>query len=97
MLARTRTCSQGALPQCNKDGSDDDLLPSGQKIQFGATEDVAVRRPNGAYVEYRGDLGVKKFWYGGGAVILYEPRMNFYATARVPGKLDDAIHRRHGV
>lgn len=69
----------------------DDVLPSGQKIQFGATEDLAVRRPNRAYVEYRGDLGVKQFWYNGEAVTLYDPEKNFYASEKVPAKLDEAF------
>jgi hypothetical protein len=69
----------------------DDVLPSGQKIQFGATEDVAVRRPNGAYIEYRGDVGGKRFWYNGETVTLYDPNQNFYAAEKVPPKLDEAV------
>jgi hypothetical protein len=71
----------------------DDVLPSGQKIQFGATEDLAVRRPNSAYIEYRGDLGVKRFWYGGDTVTLYDPQMNFYAPEKMPAKLDEAMDK----
>ena len=69
----------------------DDVLPSGQKIQFGATEDVALRRPNGAYFEYRGDLGVKRFWYNGETITLYDPGANWYASEKVPAKFDDAM------
>src|SRR5690242_11324554 len=32
----------------------DHVLPSGQKLQYGAREDVAVHRPNRVYVEWRG-------------------------------------------
>jgi hypothetical protein len=69
----------------------DDVLPSGQKIQFGATEDLAVRRPNGAYIEYRGDLGFKRFWYNGESVTLYDPDDNVYASEKVPAKIDEAM------
>ena len=69
----------------------DDVLPSGQKIQFGATEDLAVRRPNGAYVEYRGDAGVKRFWYNGEAITLFDPDKNVYASEKVPAKIDEAV------
>jgi len=68
----------------------DDVLPSGQKIQFGATEDLAVRRPNGVYIEYRGDVGVKRFWYNGEAITLFDPDKNVYATEKAPAKLDEA-------
>ena len=70
----------------------DDVLPSGQKIQFGATEDVAVRRPGSAYVEYRGDVGSRRFWYNGETITLYDPGHNFYASEKVPPKLDEAIN-----
>jgi hypothetical protein len=68
----------------------DDLLPSGQKIQFGATQDVAVRRPNRAYFEYRGDLGTKRFWYNGDTITLYDPGANLYASEKVPATIDEA-------
>lgn len=35
----------------------DHVLPSGQKLQFSALEEVALQRPNGLYVEWSGDLG----------------------------------------
>jgi hypothetical protein len=43
----------------------DHVLPSGQKLQFSAIEDVALRRPGGLYVEWSGDLGDRQFWYEG--------------------------------
>ena len=70
----------------------DHVLPSGQKIQFGATEDVAVRRPGSAYVEYRGDVGSRRFWYNGETITLYDPGHNFYASEKVPAKLDEAMN-----
>jgi len=71
----------------------DDVLPSGQKIQFGAVEDLAVRRPNGAYIEYRGELGFKRFWYNGESITVYDPDQNVYASERVPAKIDEAMDR----
>jgi hypothetical protein len=70
----------------------DDVLPSGQKIQFGATQDVAVRRPGGAYVEYRGDVGSRRFWYNGETITLYDPGHNFYGSEKAPPKLDEAMN-----
>jgi hypothetical protein len=70
----------------------DDVLPSGQKIQFGATQDVAVRRPGSAYVEYRGDVGSRRFWYNGETITLFDPGHNFYAAEKAPPKLDEAMN-----
>ena len=39
----------------------DHVLPSGQKLQFSASEDVALQRPGGLYVEWSGDLGDRQF------------------------------------
>jgi hypothetical protein len=66
----------------------DHVLPSGQKIQLGAVEDVAVMRPNRAYVEYDGDVGSKRLWYDGKALTMYDPIDGVYASAPMPGNID---------
>ena len=40
----------------------DHVLPTGQKLQFGAVEDLGVQRPNRVYVDWRGDLGARQLW-----------------------------------
>jgi len=40
------------------------VLPSGQKLQFTASEDVALQRPGRLYVERGGDLGDRQFRVG---------------------------------
>lgn len=69
----------------------DKVLPTGQKVQFAAIEDVAVQRPNRAYVEYQSDLGAKRLWYDGKQITLLDAAENVYATASVSGKLDAAL------
>ena len=66
----------------------DHVLPSGQKLQFAAAEDVALERPSRLYVDYRGDLGDRQFWYDGASVTLFDPATPFYATAPAPTKVD---------
>jgi hypothetical protein len=41
------------------DISFDPVLPSGQKLQFSAAEDVMLQRPGRLYVEWNGDLGAR--------------------------------------
>ena len=70
------------------DVSFDHVLPSGQKLQFAAAEEVVLKRPGGLYVEWNGDLGSRQFWYDGKSVTLYDPAMPFYASDTAPPELD---------
>lgn len=69
----------------------DDHLPSGQKIQFAAGEDVSVRKPNRIYVDYQSDLGSKRFWYNGKSMTLFSPAHNNYSTIDAPPNIESAI------
>ena len=69
----------------------DHVLPSGQKLQFSSTEEVVMKRPDGLYVEWNGDLGARQFWYDGKSVTLYDPAMPFYASDTAPPELDNML------
>jgi hypothetical protein len=66
----------------------DHVLPSGQKLQYSAGEDVALQRPGHLYVEWSGDLGDRQLWYDGGAVTLYDPSTPYYASQGAVGDID---------
>lgn len=69
------------------------VLPSGQKLQFSATENVALQRPNGLYVEWNGNLGDRQFWYDGQKVTIYDPDAGFYATDAAPSAIDAMLDK----
>jgi hypothetical protein len=71
----------------------DHVLPSGQKLQYTASEDVALQRPNWLYVEWSGDLGDRQFWYDGKSVTLYDPDTPFYATDAAPADIDAMLEK----
>ncbi|HTV64969.1 MAG TPA: DUF2092 domain-containing protein [Bryocella sp.] len=71
----------------------DHVLPSGQKLQYEAAEDIALQRPGGLYVEWSGDLGDRQFWYDGKSVTLYDPSTPFYATETAPSDIDAMLER----
>jgi hypothetical protein len=71
----------------------DHVLPSGQKLQFSATEDVALERPNGLYIEWSGDLGQRQFWYDGKTMTLYDPEAAFYGVGAAPAGIDAMLDR----
>jgi hypothetical protein len=69
----------------------DHVLPSGQKLQFSAAEEVVLQRPGRIYVEWKGDLGARQFWYDGKTVTLYDPAMPFYASESAPPEIDNML------
>jgi hypothetical protein len=71
----------------------DHVLPSGQKLQFAAVEDVALQRPSGLYIEWSGDLGDRKFWYDGKTATIYDPATIFYGADAAPPALDDMLEK----
>jgi hypothetical protein len=73
------------------DVSFDHVLPSGQKLQFSAAEEVVLQRPGRIYVEWNGDLGARQFWYDGKSVTLYDPAMPFYASEAAPPGIDGML------
>lgn len=73
---------------------------TGQKLQFAAAADVAVRRPDRLRVEYTGDLVAKRAWYDGELFTVFDPDHGVYA--RMPGAGDvaatlTAAEERYGV
>jgi hypothetical protein len=70
----------------------DHVLPSGQKLQFSAAEEVVLERPGRLYVEWNGDLGARQFWYDGKSTTLYDPATPFYASAAAPPSIDAMLN-----
>jgi len=69
----------------------DHVLPSGQKLQFSAAEEVVLQRPGRLYVEWNGDLGARQFWYDGKSVTVYDPATPFYASETAPPEIDSML------
>lgn len=71
----------------------DHVLPSGQKLQFAAAQEVALQRPGRLYIEYRGDLGNRQFWYDGKSITLFDPATSFYASEAAPAQIDAMLEK----
>jgi hypothetical protein len=69
----------------------DEVLISGQKLQYAGAVDVTVRRPNGIYIDYRDDVSAKRFWYDGKTGTLLDVVQAKYSTADLPGEIDAAV------
>ncbi len=69
----------------------DEVLTSGQKLQFGGSVKSAVRRPDRIRTSWNGDLDSSVLWFDGAALTMYEPSLNVYATAPAPGPVDSLL------
>ena len=58
----------------------DDVLPTGQKIQYSAENKVAIRRPDRVYAEMQGDTGKRRFWFDGKRATLVDGGLGVYTT-----------------
>jgi len=71
--------------------TNDAPLPSGQKVQFPGTLEVAVRRPNGLWNMFEGEQRIARSWYDGKTFTLLNGGKNVYACSPAPEKLDDLL------
>jgi hypothetical protein len=70
----------------------DVVQDNGQKIEFGATREVSVRRPDRSHAFIvRRDGNKTEFFYDGEQATLLERDENVYAQAVVPGTLEGAL------
>ncbi|MDT4290355.1 DUF2092 domain-containing protein [Methylomonas sp. MO1] len=76
----------------NLNDSYDTVQASGEKIEFSATRQVVVSRPNGLRVEREGSDGVKQMvLYDGKDITIFSPSDNVYAQTAKPGGIDEAV------
>ena len=69
----------------------DDVLPSGQKIQYAGAMEAFVRHPDRLYVAYQDDLSAKEFWYDGKSATLVDLPHNVYSSVKAASKIDAAL------
>jgi hypothetical protein len=74
----------------------DDVLRSGQKLQYAGAADLTVRHPDGVYVDYRDDLSAKRFWYDGKTGTLLDLVTSNYSQVDLPGDIDAAVDELQG-
>ena len=78
----------------------EEVLETGQKLQYSAITDVAIRRPDRLHVEKRGDVANDSYFYNGKRITHFDRRSNTYASVDVPATIDtafDHIAQRYGL
>ena len=69
----------------------EDLLDSGQRIDFDLSANVVVLRPNKLRAERIGELIHQVFFYDGQSLTLYKPSDGVYATQKAPGTIEELL------
>ncbi len=101
LLKRTSAVLSGAA-QFTFEARDlvDEILQSGQKVQFASTRHYSVRRPNGIRLVIDGDLLQDRIWYNGKTLTILNTEQSAYGSIEVPGTIDelfDFIVERYGI
>ena len=74
------------------DSGFDAVQASGQKIEFGETRKIVLRRPDRLRVDAtKRDGSTSGLVFDGKAITLFVPKDNVYATAAEPGTVDHAL------
>ena len=58
----------------------EEVLETGQKLQYSAITDVAIRHPDRFHVESRGDVAKDSYFYNGKRITHFDRRHNTYAS-----------------
>jgi len=75
--------------------STDEVLESGQKLQFDSGATYRVRRPDAFRVETVSDRRVRNFYYDGKTFTMYSPRMSVFAQVAAPPTIGEVLGRIH--
>ena len=76
------------------------VLPSGQKLQYDSTVLVKMQRPNALFVNEISGTKKKAMWYHDTIFTLLDKKNNYYATTQTPDNTEDMldfIMESHGV
>ena len=82
------------------DTTTDEVLDTGQKVQFGGTVEYRVRKPNHLRADVMSDRKRRTVFFDGKTVLLYAPRVNYYASVAPPPTLPELLEvldQRYGV
>ena len=78
----------------------DDVLANGQKVQYGGTVDLKIRRPDRMRMDIAGDRRNEHLLFDGKTFTVFDERPGYYAQFPAPGtlaELRDVLERRYGV
>jgi hypothetical protein len=69
----------------------DEILDTGQKLQFGGTLNIHVQAPSRLRIDVASDLRDRQYFYDGKSVTLFAQRVNYYATFPAPPTIRETL------
>lgn len=69
----------------------DEVLHTGQMVQYAGLLDTALKRPDRIRTDYRGDRDQSAAWFDGSSFTLLDPGMNLFASAPAPPDIDSLL------
>jgi hypothetical protein len=69
----------------------DQVMPDGQRVQFGRNSKVLVRRPDRVSADLIGDVEDLSFRYDGKHVVLFNRKANAWGQTDTPGTIDQTL------
>jgi len=69
----------------------DEVLDSGQKIQFSGTVDIHARLPDRLRLDVTSDRKQRQIYYDGKSVTQFAPRVGYYASVEAPGTIRETL------
>ena len=77
--------------EVRSDATIDEVLESGQKLQFASTLHLRARRPDRMWLEVASDRKTRQFFYDGKTFTLWGPRNKLYASVPAPATLLELV------
>lgn len=69
----------------------EDVLTSGQKLQYGGTVDIVARRPDRLRMTSKMGTAERVLYFDGQNLTLASPTLGYYATAQSPGSIHEML------
>lgn len=73
------------------ENSSEEVLASGQKLQFGGTVNMKFRRPDGLRVSIQTSRRDREIYYNGKDLTVFSPSLGYYAKFKAPPTLAETL------
>jgi hypothetical protein len=77
--------------QVQADSTSEDVLTTGEKLQFHHTTNILAHKPNKLRAEVKGERKERLYLYDGKTFTLFAPRAGYYATVAAPPSIAELI------
>ena len=77
--------------QVHSEMTTDDVMSSGQKVQYEGTVDLKVRRPDRLTVDISSDRRNERIFYDGKTFTVYQPTLGYFASFNAPATLHELV------